>query len=152
MPRPTSTGPSGGIRRLQGLHCEMTVFRPVPGVVVLTIRGHDVGEFGKAPMREIEQYLREDVRIELFVDAREAAASIDVSGEWAQWLAQHRGSCRGITMLTGSRLIEVTAEFVRGFADLGALMTIVSDPDDFDRRLAAATSSDGGGSASRSIS
>lgn len=141
----SADGSGNGVRRLQGLHCEMMVRRPAARVVVLTIRGHDIGEFGAAPMLEIEQYLRDDGPIELFIDASTAVASLDVSGDWARWLAQHRQSCRSITMLAGSRLVEVTAKFVRGFAELREIMTIVSDPAEFERRLVAATGQSGGG-------
>lgn len=146
MLSPTSSDWCGkGARHLQGLHCEITVCRPAPSVVVLTIRGHDIGEFGETPMLEIERYLRDDEPIDLFIDARKAVASIDVSGDWARWLDRHRLACRSITMLAGSRLVEVTAEFVRSFSDLKGIMTIVSDPAAFDRRLAASTAQQEGG-------
>jgi phage regulator Rha-like protein len=41
-------------------------------------------------------------------------------------------------MLTGSRLIEVTAAFVRRFANLEGLMHICDEPAIFDRVLAEA--------------
>src|SRR3546814_2345311 len=70
----------------------------------------------------------------LFVDARDTeGASIEVSGAWARWLAAHRTRCARIAMLPGSRFIEVTARFVRSFAELDAVMRVYSDAVAFDR-------------------
>ena len=54
-------------------------------------------------------------------------ASIDVSGEWAEWLRVHKAHLRAISMLTGSRFVEVTAGFVRRFAALQGVMRIYSE-------------------------
>jgi len=125
--------------RWNGLHCTFTMERPARGVVVLRIAGHDVGEFGEAPLRALEGYLSADESIALFIDARNTGgASFDVSGAWAQWLAAHRTRCAPIAMLTGSRFIEVTARFVRSFAGLDTVMRLYSDATAFDRDLGAA--------------
>lgn len=135
-----SKGQLAGDRTWHGLHGTVTVSRPARGIAVIRISGHDVGEFGAAPMHELERQIFDEGTIELFIDARDTnGASIDVSGQWAQWLSAHRSYCRQISMLTGSRLIEVTADFVRRFADLSEIMRIYSDEDAFDRAVAAAT-------------
>ncbi|MCU1300657.1 MAG: hypothetical protein JWQ87_941 [Candidatus Sulfotelmatobacter sp.] len=75
--------------------------------------------------------------IDLFIDARDVSgASIDVSGEWARWLDSHKPGLRTVTMLTGSRFIEITAAFVRRFASLEGIMRICSEPAVFDFALA----------------
>ena len=80
----------------------------------LCLEGTDVGEFGSAPMRTLETWL--DARIYLFIDACEVrGASIHVCG------------LRSVTLLTGSRFIEVTAGFVRRFAGLQGLMRICTE-------------------------
>ena len=43
-----------------------------------------------------------------------------VSGDWAHWLKAHDPVLASITMLTGSRFIQMTAEFVRRFVKLEA--------------------------------
>jgi hypothetical protein len=63
-------------------------------------------------------------------------ASIDVSGEWALWPAAHKVQLREIRMLTGSRFVEVTADFVRRFADLEGVMRIYTEAAAFDAELA----------------
>ena len=56
----------------QGIHCRLAIERLAAGVVVVRITGSDVGEFGEAPLRELQQYLDEGDSLELFVDARGA--------------------------------------------------------------------------------
>ena len=127
------------IRAWEALHCTFAVARPARGIAVLRITGHDVGELGAAPMRALERQIIEDGTVDLFIDARDAeAASIEVSGAWAHWLAANRHHCRQVRMLTGSRFIAVTARFVRRFADLVAIMQIDCDPAAFERALGAA--------------
>src|SRR3546814_15689195 len=83
--------------------------RPARGVVVLRIAGHDVGEFGDAPLRALEGYLSADATIALFIDARDTEGASDaVSGPWARWLAAHRTTCARLAMLPGSRFIVLT--------------------------------------------
>jgi len=77
--------------------------------------------------------------VELFIDARDVrGASIEVSGEWALWLGRHHPQLRRVTMLTKSRFIQVTAEFVRRFSDLEGTMRICTEAEVFDRALADA--------------
>jgi len=122
--------------RLEGVHCTITVDAPASSVVLVIIEGTDVGELGDAPFQAVEARLTSDRKVELFIDARRARGpSIDVSNEWAQWLARHRDALLHASMLTGNRLVGVTADFVRRFADLGDLMRIYDDPSVFDGAL-----------------
>lgn len=122
--------------RFEGLHCTMEIRRPCPGLVVLAISGHDIGELGAGPFDELEADVGRGAPVELFIDARSTrGASMGVSNDWAQWLRRHRAHFRGITMLTGSRFIHMTAEFVRRFNDMGELMRITTDHDAFDEAL-----------------
>ena len=125
--------------RYEGVHCNLTILRFPPRVALLRIQGCDVGEFGEAPMRALQESIRGADPIDLFVDARDVTgASIEVSGEWASWLSAHKIGLRSVTMLTGSRFIHVTAEFVRRFANLEGIMRICTEPAVFDRALADA--------------
>ena len=130
---------AGDSHHWEGIHSGFAMERPARGIVVLRFVGHDVGEFGDAPMRALEEHLSTDGSIELFLDARDSdGATIDVSSEWAQWLGAHRSRCDRICMLAGSRFIEITAKFVRRFADLGEIMRIYTDAHAFDQDLALA--------------
>lgn len=126
----------------EGIHCELTIERPAHGVVVVRFSGHDVGEFGDIPFQELAKDLAHETLLELFIDARHVrGASIDVSNDWAQWLRLHRSHFRHVNMLTGSRFIQLTADFVRRFAELGEIMRIYTDAAAFDDALAGSVAS-----------
>jgi hypothetical protein len=123
----------------EGPNARLTIERPVRGVVLITILGRDAGEHGKAPFVELSKDI-ERGPFQLFIDAREAhGASVDVSNVWAQWLREHRDHLHRIHMLTGSRFIQVTADFVRRFADLGDAMLIYTQAAAFEESLDEAT-------------
>ena len=56
--------------RYEGSYCTHSISSPAPGVVVLRIDGTDVGELADVPMRQLETYLTDQRRVELFIDAR----------------------------------------------------------------------------------
>jgi hypothetical protein len=121
----------------RGAHCTLVIRRPAPGVTLVVLSGNDVGELGERPFAELARDLRDGVPLELYVDARAVkAASLDVSSEWARWLATHRDRLRQVSMLTGSRFIQLTASFVRRVADLHEVMRLYTDPAAFDEALA----------------
>jgi hypothetical protein len=127
-----------------GTHCHLIIQRFPPRVAVLRISGCDVGEFGEQPMKELNPYVSASDPVDLFIDARDVSgASIEVSGDWALWLSAHKSGLRSITMLTGSRFIHVTAEFVRRFASLEGIMRICTEPSVFDFALREALKSNG---------
>lgn len=120
-----------------GVHCKLTIETYPAAVVALRITGTDVGEFGDAPMRELAQLLNKAQPVQLFIDARDVrGASIDVSAEWAAWLRAHKEQLREINMLTGSRFVEITADFVRRFANLQGTMRVYTEAAAFDAALA----------------
>ena len=119
-------------------HSTLRLRRPVRGIVGLVISGTDVGEHGDAPFVELAEDLRAGP-FDLFVDARASrGVTIDVSSEWSRWLSKHKGSLRSIHMLTASRFVQLTANFVRNFAELGELMRIYTEPAAFDAELETA--------------
>jgi hypothetical protein len=120
----------------EGVHCRLAIERPLPGVVVMRLAGWDAGEFGDVPMQELAKDVAGDRPLELFIDARDVkGASLEVSASWAQWLGKHRERFRHISMLTGSPFIQLTATFVRRFAELGEVMRIYTDAVAFDVAL-----------------
>jgi hypothetical protein len=125
--------------RFEGMNCSLVIRRPAPSVVLVVIEGTDTGELGEAPFRELAADVAGPGRIELFVDARATrAASMHVSKDWALWLAGNRDRMQHISMLTASRFVQLTADFVRSFAELGPLMRIYSDPAAFEGALSNA--------------
>jgi len=84
-------------------------------------------------MQALHDWLASSEPVKLFIDARAVrGASIDVSNEWAVWLSEHRSYFQSITMLTGSKLVQITAEFVRRFAGLNGVMWVCTEPAVFD--------------------
>lgn len=123
----------------EGVHATFAITRPAKHVVVMTISGRDAGEHGEAPMRALDDELAAG-SFALFIDARRTTgASIDVSNVWARWLRAHRDHLHRIHMLTGSKFVQLTADFVRRFSELGDSMLIYTDGAAFDDALATAT-------------
>lgn len=121
---------------LAGAHCTITLSRPAPRTVVVQISGMDVGELHRRPFAELETLLIGERPVELFIDARDARGpSVDVSASWASWLREHREQLAHINMLTRSRFVQLTADFVQRFAELGDRMRIFTDPSAFDTAL-----------------
>lgn len=130
--------PAAGVR-LEALHCVITIDEPAPGVVLVVIEGTDIGDLGEAPFRAMAPMFAGDRRVEMFVDARRARGpSIDVSNEWALWFTRHRHVLRHVSMLTASRFVQLTADFVRRFAELDERMRIYTEPSVFEGALSNA--------------
>jgi hypothetical protein len=128
--------------QLDGIHCNFMIQRFPHGIVVLKISGTDTGELGDAPMLRLDEYMQ-DGPVQLFIDARNVrGASIEVSAEWAKWLAARKHNLRLVSMLPGSRFIEITAAFVRRFAELQGMMRIYTDASAFDAAVAESTRPD----------
>ena len=122
--------------RFEGVHCSIVLERVASSVVLLRISGTDTGELGDAPMQALNDWLSTSEQVKFFIDARAVrGASIDVSSEWAAWLNAHRAQLQSVTMLTGSKFVQITAEFVRRFADLNGIMWICTEPAVFDLAL-----------------
>src|SRR5215471_13326143 len=86
-----------------GIHCNLVIERPSSRVVLMKISGTDVGEFGDALRRALDDWISGLLTVELFIDARDVrGASIEVSGDWAGWWNRHKLLLGSVTMLTGS--------------------------------------------------
>jgi hypothetical protein len=121
----------------EGIHCSLIIRRPAPAIAVVVLQGADTGEFADFPMRELTRDLERYGSIDLFIDARAVrSASIEVSSEWAFWMRTHARGLRQICMLTGSRYIQITAQFARRFVGLGEQMKIFTDIGAFEETLA----------------
>lgn len=127
--------------RLENEHGSISVTCPATGVVLVEFSGQDVGQFDTAPFVLLDKQLAQRGKNALFIDARQArAASIDVSGAWAQYLAKNKDRFTCVSMLTGSKFIQLSAEFVKRFAEMGDLMRLYTEPAAFDEALREATS------------
>jgi hypothetical protein len=121
----------------EGINASITIKRQA-NVVIVTICGTDVGELNDAPLKALDEQLALGSFV-LFIDARRTkGASVDVSNLWARWLRKNRDDLIRVHMLTGSRYVQMTADFVRRFAELGDAMLIYTDPHVFDETLEGA--------------
>jgi hypothetical protein len=118
---------------LDGAHCAVVLEQFSPSLVLMRLSGADTGELRDAPMKTLDEWLGESVDVEFFIDARNVrGASIDVSSDWAAWFTANRGRFKSITMLTGNKFIQITAEFVRRFAGLNGIMWVCTESAVFD--------------------
>ena len=126
-------------RTFKSAHCTFTIQRPATGVVHAIIEGHDVGEFGDAPFRELDADVEHGAPLEFFIDARGVpAASLEVSADWARWMTIHRERIQRLSILCGSRFVELTASFVQKFTQFGSRMRIYTEADAFEEALRVA--------------
>jgi hypothetical protein len=123
-----------------GVHCTMAISRPTERAIVIHIAGTDIGELGRRPFAAVDELLKLHTPVELFIDARDARGpSVDVSAQWAAWLREHRERFEHVNMLTRSRFVQLTADFVQRFAELGDRMRIFTDASSFDAALGLQT-------------
>jgi hypothetical protein len=123
-----------------GKHCKVMLRRLGSRVLLLEISGRDIGEHGDRPMVALAGLLPASGEVELFIDARRVlGATTDVSAAWALWLAQRRSAFSHINMLTGSRFVQLTADFVRKWAELQDTMRVYTDAAAFESALTAST-------------
>lgn len=113
--------------------------RPTGGVLVVTITGYDKGQFGTAPLDEIDAVLRVAAPLNLFVDARSAiGATVRVSDDWTGFLSRHRAELEHVHVLAGSKMVELTVAIARHLSRTDRLIQIYSDPVIFETQLEAA--------------
>lgn len=126
--------------RIEGSSCLMAIDRVREGVILVRIDGHDVGEFGDAPIRCVEALMSQEGDARLFIDARHArGVSMEASEVWARWFAGGMHGLRELHMLTSAKQVEVSAAFVRRFAGLQDRMHLYSDSSAFERSLVHAS-------------
>jgi hypothetical protein len=110
-----------------------------PGVMLVTISGIDKGQFGTATLDEIRLEMLRQRPVEVFVDAEAAiAVSVDVSREWTQFFSLNREQLKRVSVLVGSKAIELTIAIAQHLSQTGNLIQIYSDRDLFHARVQAA--------------
>lgn len=120
----------------EGAYCAVVLEHLSESLIVMRLSGTDTGELRDAPMKTLDEWLAGAKAVEFFIDARNVrGASIDVSSEWSAWFTANRARFKTITMLTGNKFIQITAEFVRRFAGLDGIMWVCTEPEVFDLAL-----------------
>ena len=129
---------------LRDERCAFRYTRPRPGVVHVTITGHDRGQLGSAPLDELRVDIVRYPPIELFVDVSEAVgASVPVQDEWTAWFAANRPALTAVHILAPGKYLHFTAEVMKLFSRTGDLIRVYLDPAAFAERLRATAAAAG---------
>jgi hypothetical protein len=116
--------------------CSFTFARPRPGVLFVTITGHDDGRFGTATLDEITSALNRERPITLFVDTR-AAQSVApaVRDDWTRFFSSNRSNLLAVHVLTGTKAVQLSVAVAQHFSDTGNLIRLYSRPEMFEAKL-----------------
>lgn len=128
----------GTSAKFESKDCTVTITKVREGCVLVALEGRDRGELGREPFAELEKSFTGGRGLELFIDLEAAVgASLDVSGSWAVWLRANRQNLARVNMLTGSYFVELSAQTVKRFSDLGEKVRLYSDRGAFEADLQA---------------
>lgn len=127
--------PDGSVRLSAG-DCSFVYRRPKPGVLLVTITGHDKGQFGTATLDEIRAEISRERTIKLFVDTSEAfGAASSVSDAWTRFFSLNREHLSRVYILVGSKMVHLTVAISRHLSQTGNLIQIYSDPEQFANKI-----------------
>jgi hypothetical protein len=119
--------------------CKFTFRRYGRGVLEMVIAGTDTGQFGTAAIDEVSVALMSERPLELFVDASEAAMpAVNVSQQWTRFIALNQKDFKRVSVLVGSRAVELTMAIAQHLSQTGKLMQIYSDEELYEARKVAA--------------
>jgi hypothetical protein len=109
---------------------------PRPGIVLIRISGHDLGQFGSSALDELMNALRRERPLELFVDTREAVSVAPrVRDEWTRFFASNRANLTAVHVLTSSKFVHLAVAVAQLFSKTGDLIRLYSTPAIFEARL-----------------
>jgi hypothetical protein len=110
---------------------------PRPGTLEIRIDGVDNGQFGTATLDEVALALVRHRPLELFIDASAASMpAVAVSREWARFFALNRKDLSRVSVLVGSKSVELTVAIAQHLSRTGNLIQIYSDAALFEARKA----------------
>lgn len=111
-----------------------------PGALLVTISGSDQGQFGTAALDEIRLEQMRHGPLELLIDAADASlVTPEVSQEWTRFFSSSRDQLKRVSVLTGSKLINLTVAIAQHLSHTGNLIQIYSDRELFDLAMARAS-------------
>lgn len=114
--------------------CSIAISRLGVARVLVVLQGRDRGELGREPFVELEKSFVPGKPLDLFIDLQAAVgASLDVSGSWAIWLRANKERLAQVSMLTGSSYIQLSAQAVQRFSELGEKARIYTDRSEFEK-------------------
>lgn len=111
-----------------------------PGALLVTISGNDRGQFGLMTLDEIRLEILRQGRLELLVDASAATnVSVEVSRQWTDFFAHTRSQLKRVSVLTGSKLVNLTVGIAQHLSHTGDLIQIYTDRELFNTAMARAS-------------
>ena len=114
--------------------------RLTPGALLVTISGNDQGQFGTAALDEIRLEIMRHGKIELLIDAEQAElVTVEVSQEWTRFFSTTRDKLTRVSVLTGSKLINLSVAIAHHLSGTGNLIQIYTDRELFEAALAKAS-------------
>jgi hypothetical protein len=132
------TLPSGALRLSSG-RASFTYERLRQGALLITVDGIDNGQFGTATLDEVRIEFLRHRPLELFVDAQAAVAiGVGVSKEGTHFFALTREHLKRVSVLVGSKAIELTVAIAQHLSQTGNLIQIYTDRELFESRVSAA--------------
>lgn len=131
--------PDGSIVLSAG-NCRFVFRRPKAHVIEVTISGVDNGQFGTSTLDELRLAIMRERPLEIFIDAREAMApAVGVSEDWTRFFSEHRNELKRVSVLVGSKVVELTIAIAQHLSRTGQLIQIYSDPEIFDQQRQSAS-------------
>ena len=128
-----------GRLQLTAGRCSFTFERLRQGALRVTVTGGDSGQFGTAALDEIRIELLRHRPLELFVDAQAATfVAVEVSKEWTHFFALNREHLWRVSVLVGTKAVELTIAIAQHLSRTGNLIQLYTDAELFEARVAAA--------------
>jgi hypothetical protein len=107
--------------------------------LLVTIIGNDHGQFGSTALDEIRLAMLRNGELELLIDAERAAnVSVEVSQEWTKFFSASRDQLSRVSVLTGTKLINLTVAIAQHLSNTGNMIQIYTDRGLFEAALAQA--------------
>jgi hypothetical protein len=126
-----------GTVRLSARKCEFAFQHLKPGVLLVTIVGDDVGQFGSTTVDEVAaEHARFGKPLTLFFDLRQTQGpATSVMEMWTQWFANHRNNLRRVVLLVPpeSRVLHLSVSIAQHLSRTGELIHICGCADEFER-------------------
>jgi hypothetical protein len=136
----TRTTDGHGTVTLTGTGGSMVVTRPVPGVVVVALRGHDRGDVGAAIFDELRADVVRYPPVRLFIDlSGSSGATVAVQDEWSAWFAANRRALHAVHVLATGSYLHFAAELVKRWSRTDDLIRVHTDAASYAAALTAAT-------------
>lgn len=127
-----------GTIRLAAKRCVFLFSRPGLGQILIRISGFDSGALGSAPFDELGALAGGETRVELFVDASDAAgASWEVSDKWTRFFRKSASALKRVHILAPSKFVHQTISVAKLFSRTGDLIQVYTAAEEFRARMAA---------------